>query len=339
MSGEGASSGFAAPTRWGPGRGGLVWGGSRFARALARLRRGRKTRPRERESRFARPSGPGKPGRSLVLRESRFARPSTPGPARSFATRASLARSPAYAGDPAPAAGRSPIPCLAGGFVRAAQIGTAAFIHQRRGRKTRPRKRESRFARPRRPGNSAAAARQGRVSLRGSPTPGTRRRRRAAARSHTRKAVSFAPPKQAQQRSPTQRREPRTRLGEGEAALRLPRPPVAWLGGRKCRFVDRRAWGRKTRPRERESRSHREPGRSALAWVSLARPRREPARIRPVKGESRFAAHPRRGPGTGGGPQPDPIPARRFRSRRPNKHRPLKAHPPTPGTQDAVPRA
>ncbi|MBB6035233.1 hypothetical protein HNR73_003090 [Phytomonospora endophytica] len=38
------------------------------------------------------------------------------------------------------------------------------------------------------------------------------------------------------------------------------------------------------------------------------------------------AAFPRpgRGPGTGGGPQPDPIPARRFRSRRPNKHRLFK---------------
>ncbi|MBB6035806.1 hypothetical protein HNR73_003670 [Phytomonospora endophytica] len=65
-------------------------------------------------------------------------------------------------------------------------------------------------------------------------------------------------------------------------------------------------------------------------WASLAR---SPAHA----GYPAAFPQPGRGPGTGGGPQPDPMPARRFRSRRPNKHRPLQPHPPTPGTQDADP--
>ncbi|MBB6035834.1 hypothetical protein HNR73_003698 [Phytomonospora endophytica] len=121
---------------------------------------------------------------------------------------------------------------------------------------------------------------------------------------------------------------PAAASARGESALRGPlwwRPGRSALAKGKLRFAVFRRPGT-------------EPQRSRLGRVPLrGLPTPGPRPQQCHQGRVALRGSPRRGPGTGGGPQPDPIPARRSRSRRPNKHRPLKPHPPTPGTQDAGP--
>ncbi|MBB6033349.1 hypothetical protein HNR73_001196 [Phytomonospora endophytica] len=165
-------------------------------------------------------------------------------------------------------------------------------------------------------------------ALAGDPAPAAGR-----ARSHACQAVSFAPPKQTQalKSSPTQGREPKARPRQARVSLRSLLPPKVQRPARMSRFAASVVRGH---------------GRNGPACASLASPAqagRAPARSLPARaslaslptqaGNPAPCPRPGWGPGTGGGPQPDPIPLRRLRSRRPNKHRPLKAHPQTSGTR------
>ncbi|MBB6033369.1 hypothetical protein HNR73_001216 [Phytomonospora endophytica] len=189
--------------------------------------------------------------------------PAGRGPGRGGPPRVSLARARprglgtwprfgALAGDPAPAAGRSPIPCRKGGFVRAAPTSTGSSSSPTNAGnrvcsptktgnpRRRPHKREPRFVRPRGPGTPAAAI-----------LP----------------SVSLAS-------RPTRARVPKTRPGERESRFAWPAADLAYASASPG-FASRSPWvacrsavarraspvslahagpGPETRPRERESR-------------------------------------------------------------------------------------
>ncbi|MBB6032375.1 hypothetical protein HNR73_000217 [Phytomonospora endophytica] len=140
----GASLASLARPRREPGRVSASWPGTRHRRrAAARSHTPQAVSfapPKQTQALKTSPTQDREPGRSPPARsEPRFARPPTPGTQPRFRTRA---------GDPAPAAGRSPIPYPQGGLVRAAQTSTGpSSSPTNTGNPShRPAKRERRFA-------------------------------------------------------------------------------------------------------------------------------------------------------------------------------------------------
>ncbi|MBB6039113.1 hypothetical protein HNR73_007004 [Phytomonospora endophytica] len=257
-----------------------------------------KTPPREREPRFARPRKPG--NLAAAARQGRVSlrgspRPGTwPQPSRQG--RVPLRGSPRPGTRHRRRAEPDPMPVRRFRSRRPNKHRLFKFTHQAREPKTPPRERESRFARPRRPGNPAAAipsrsSPASRLTPAGDPAPAAGR-----ARSHACQAVSFAPPKQAQ-------------------ALQVhpPRPGTQDADPASVSLASLAHAGQGTWP---------QPSRQGRVSLRSPTQAREPGRSHPVKAESRFARPPTLGTRHRRRAEPDPILLRRFRSRRPNKHRP-----------------